>query len=82
VISRSPVLQAAIHTRIVLRPSATIDYAQLSETIYDNVNAALRAPASASGACVDLLRAARTLDPAATGGLSCPARRAAGGERP
>lgn len=73
VISRSPVLQAAVHTHIVLRPSATIDYAQLSEAIYDNVNAALRAPASAPGACVDLLRAARTLDPAVTGGLSCPA---------
>jgi multiple sugar transport system substrate-binding protein len=72
VISRNPVLQAAAGTRVILRPSATSNYAQLSKLIYDNVNAALRTPTSASSACRDLLDAARALDSTVAGGLSCP----------
>ena len=72
VISRNPVLQAAANTRVVLRPSMTGNYPRLSAVIYDQVNAALHTPKSAAGACLALLHAARALDSAVTGGLSCP----------
>jgi multiple sugar transport system substrate-binding protein len=79
VTSQSPVLAAAARTRIVLRPSTTSDYSQLSAVIYDHVNAALRTPNSAASACVALLRAARALDPAVTGRLRCPGISGGGG---
>jgi multiple sugar transport system substrate-binding protein len=72
VISRNPVLAAAARTRVVLRPAMTDNYVQISKIIFDNVNAALDEPKSAAQACLSLRKAARALDPAVTGGLSCP----------
>jgi multiple sugar transport system substrate-binding protein len=73
-IARSPVLQAAAHARVVARPSDTVDYPQVSEAIHANIHAALPGPGSAGeNPCTALVRAARALDPGATGRLQCPA---------
>lgn len=80
VIARSPVLQAAAHARVVARPSDTVDYPQVSEAIHANIYAALPGPGSAGeNPCVALVRAARALDPRATGRLQCPAAATASG---
>lgn len=66
VLAASPVLTAAVRTRLVTRPAATLDYQHVSAAIRDNVHAALPGPATrGEDPCQALTAAAREIDPAA-----------------
>lgn len=69
----SPVFSAAAHTRLVSRPSATIDYQRVSKAIYSRIYAALPGQAS-SGAdpCQELNEAAKAIDPSFGAAMRCP----------
>ncbi len=68
----SPVLKAAADTKLVGRPSATIDYQKITTAIHRNIYAALPGPSSAGlRPCLALRRAALAIDPHIHGTLRC-----------
>ncbi|MBV9449528.1 MAG: extracellular solute-binding protein [Streptosporangiaceae bacterium] len=73
VIQVSPVLQAAAHTRLVSRPSASTDYSHISDLIHRYVHMALVHPGM--DPCLALISAARAIDQRVAGSLPCATSR-------
>lgn len=68
----SPVIKSADETRLVSRPSATIDYQRISRAIYSSIYAALPGRSSpGADPCQELIKAARAIDRRVRVGLSC-----------
>ncbi len=73
VTSGNPVPAAAARTRLISRPSSNPDYDALSQIIYSSIHQALPGPkTTGADPCTTLLAAARKIDPAAHGTLTCP----------
>jgi multiple sugar transport system substrate-binding protein len=72
IIKASPVLSAAARTRLVSRPSDTMDYSRISYDIHHWVHEALPGPGSPGiSPCIALTRAAHAIDPRVAGSLRC-----------
>jgi multiple sugar transport system substrate-binding protein len=68
----NPVLRAAARTRLVSRPSSTIDYQKITEAIHAGIHSALPSQSSpGTDPCLALTGAARLIDPRVHDALPC-----------